>query len=651
MTKKIKKPPFRLEALIPFAIVIFLFSIYSHFFFHSHVKNLIQFSATWINGAEVNIGSFKSSIFNASFEFKNIQITDPQNPKRNSIEIERIHSQALWDGLLRGKLIVELASVEGIAINSLRRTQGKTLSQSDRSSRQRTIEKTEKIATTHIQEEFSNNILSDMASIAGGNSSKKQLELIQGNLQTSKYIEKLKKELQKKQRSWQERLKTLPTNKALKELQVKLKNIKTSNFKNVFELQNSIERLKTVIDDSKGKYKTIFSANKELKQDISSIQKKINSINHFVKNDIQSLEKKLRIPSLDPKEISKSLFQKQFTPYLQKFDAYMKIAEEYMPPKKTAEQLKEERKQKLSPHKRHQGRNYHFGTSTSYPLVWIKKVVISSKENKSKNTGSLRGEILNISTNQSQINKPLIASISGDFPQKNIYGLISHLTIDHRSTVPSETLDLSVTRYPIETREISNTPEVKLIITEAQGGLKLKALRTNNLVTMVINNHFSSLKYEIDSKQKEIKNLVTNVMGNVPKISISASAKGSFPLMNWHISSNIGYELQKGFEQQIRERVKGAKRRIKKEVNGVISKQKNQLKKSMYDFKNQYQKEINNLKQEVQSTRKSANMKISRAKKQEGKKAKDKIEKELNKILKDKDAKKLLDDLKKKFKF
>ena len=122
--KKKQKGPIRFEAIIPVTILFSLIFAYFYFFFDSHLKWGLEYGATQAHGGEVNISSLKTSFINASVTITKIQVTDKKNPTHNIVQIGNISFKALWDGLLRGKLVIPLASITDIQVKTKRARPG-----------------------------------------------------------------------------------------------------------------------------------------------------------------------------------------------------------------------------------------------------------------------------------------------------------------------------------------------------------------------------------------------------------------------------------------------------------------------------------------------------------------------------------------------
>ena len=84
----------------------------------------IEKTGTALVGARVDLGRVDVSLWPAGIVLYQLEITDPEHPMSNAIEIERI--AGLFDGLmaLRRKLIVDELAVEGVRFGTPRERSG-----------------------------------------------------------------------------------------------------------------------------------------------------------------------------------------------------------------------------------------------------------------------------------------------------------------------------------------------------------------------------------------------------------------------------------------------------------------------------------------------------------------------------------------------
>ncbi|MEK6624795.1 MAG: hypothetical protein AABY86_07495, partial [Bdellovibrionota bacterium] len=115
--KKVKGPPgpIRTGVVVPLVIIGLGSFLYFKFLFDANLRWAMEFAGTKINGAQVDVGDFHSSFLGGGFELTGLQVTDKENPATNVLEIKTIAAKLLWDGLLRGKFVIDNFAIKGIS--------------------------------------------------------------------------------------------------------------------------------------------------------------------------------------------------------------------------------------------------------------------------------------------------------------------------------------------------------------------------------------------------------------------------------------------------------------------------------------------------------------------------------------------------------
>jgi uncharacterized protein (TIGR03545 family) len=279
---------------------------------------------------------------------------------------------------------------------------------------------------------------------------------------------------------------------------------------------------------------------------------------------------------------------------------YFEIAKEYMPPKK------ENKKEGLVPHKRGEGKNYKFTVKNGYPLFWLKEGRISSKSGASEFSGDIDGKIVNITSDPRFLGKPAVVTLKGNFPKQRISGVDAKVVLDHTKEKAMQTIEASVASYPVAGRSLSNSEKVKFAIKEATGQAKLNAVVSGKDVNINLINWFSSVAYDIDAKNKIVKETLTNVVNGIPKFQVKARATGSWENLDWGISSSLGRELASGVKGQVKAKVDEAKLKAKKLIDDKIGPQKEALTQKFNDLKNKMNSLLDSKKKDVESAKDKA---------------------------------------------
>jgi len=409
-----------------------------------------------------------------------------------------------------------------------------------------------------------------------------------------------------------------------------------------------LQELDAVLKQGDAYKNQIGSTGKELESDLKKIDEDIKGLNTLIKADIKALETRFRIPSINTKELTRALFNRYLGKYVAKINRYRAMAEKYVPPKymnkfSGKDKTTDPDDVPIQPHPRESGITYEFGRKNSYPLFWVKKAAISSQAGMSPKAGNIKGQILDITSNQALVGRPTVATLAGDFPADQIKDLLLKLSLDNTKEDSVITYQMAVGSYPINAAEFVNSPDVKIGLNSATGKLnidgELKALRN---FKMNLNNQFTTANFDVSAKDGNINTILKNTFAQLPVISLQGSAQGVLPSLSFDVSSNLGSELEKGLRKQVEAKIAEARKQIEEYVNKEIGKQREQIDKQIKQLREQVDKEVKKAEEQLNAQKKQVETKIDQAKKDAENQGRKELEKQ---------GQKAADELKKKLGF
>ncbi len=602
---KKKKGPIRFEAIIPITLVFLLFFAYFKFFFDSHLKYAIEMGGTYANGAEVNIASISTSFFNASLDIRNIQVTNKEVPVQNVLQIGTIQFKANWDALLRGKVVIPLASVGDIMINTARKSPGRVLPV--KKSSESSVESMKSSALDVTNKVLEGSIFGDLAAIAQGDDYKEKLKEMEGNLKTSQFIAKMETELKEKEKLWKERIEKLPQKEEIKTLEKRIKALKVDG-KDPKAIMGALKEAESLYKEIDSKYKTIKDTKENLSGDLKVYQNLYADIKKYVDEDLKDLEGKLGLPSLDPKDMAMRVFGRQFAKEIYRAEKYMRLAREYMPPPK-----KDRQKPTITPRERQVGKDYKFRITKGYPKLWIQKASINSKATPDGFSGTIGGEILNITDDPKSITQPMEAKLSGEFPKSQMYDVVIHAVVDHRTENAKEYGTIKVGAFPLKDIKLSESSDVTYGFQEATGSSVLKVELLDEGVSLNFDATFDKIAYLVEAKSVKVKEILTNISNSLGALSLNGSAKGAWNNLDLDLNSNIGTKLQEALMQEVNKQVAQLKDKLRNEVNKRVEGEKEKLMSKVGDFEKKYgvslknqEDALNSLKGKIDEEKKKA---------------------------------------------
>ena len=559
-----KQGPVRFEAIIPLAIVLGLITLYFTLFFDMHLRRGIEYGATLVNGAEVNIGKLDTSLWDASVAVGDIAMTDPGQPARNRVQIGAVNFRMLWDALLRGKVVIDEASITDVQIDTPRNSPGHVLPVKKSGDGEGYGDK----VLAQVKEEFSGNVLGDLAAIASGADPKEQLATLGADLKSSTQIAGMQKTLDEKNQQWQSRLAALPKGEEFSALQYRLANVKLDNLQDVTQIQASLLELDSIRNDFDAKSRSVRETGAALSGDLAASRASFADLDKIVKEDVRSLQARMHLPSLDARTLSRALFGLDVLGKIQQVRGYMDQARSYIP-------AKSEQENAVPVHVRKKGHDYVFGQPHSYPPFWLRKALISSRLQ--GGTSDLSGEILDVSTDQSLVGRPMVATIKGDFPQQGISGIKAELVINHLSSVPVERLVMEVGRYAAAGRALASSPSVELGFSKAEGSAKFVAQLRGDNVDVRMTNRFTQVTFETRAQSDVVREMINASVAGLDAVNLDAHVTGTWSDLDWQLSTNLADALERGMRRYLQDKMDEARARIEALVNGKIDEQRKRL--------------------------------------------------------------------------
>jgi uncharacterized protein (TIGR03545 family) len=564
--KNKKKGPIRYEAIIPVLVLSLITYVYFAYYFDHHMKKLIEYVGTQANGAEVNVDSVRTSFIRASFDLDRLQVTDPERPALNSLEIGNMHFQYLWDALLRMKFVVDDASINNIQLLKPRSKPGHVLPPKPASPSK--IEALQAQVLAQVKNKYGGNVLGDALKLLEGGDYKAQIEEIRGTLKSEARVSAMITDVNTKKAFWDGKVKELSDTSKLKAVETTLAEVRAE--KNIVNQARGVQKLNDLLKDVNNQYKEIEKSTKSLQAEMKAVTNYPAELQNIVKEDIASLKDRFKVPKIDFKEMAMHLFAGEFAEYIAKARKYQALAKQYIPEKKEDEDV-------VVPRKRSEGKNYQFPITTGYPLFWLKRAAISSKGTADSYSGQVSGELTNVTTSPKQIGKPIVLDMRGDFPGVKVMGVKAVLTADFTRDIGRQSALIQVNSFAVPEKLFVNDNKTKFGFKNANGSSTISASLEEQNIKMNWTSALTKPQFVVESDSKLAKEMLGNILNNIPVININGTATGKFSNFDMSISSNLGDELNTGFSRELSAKVTEAQGKIQSLIDEKINKPKEQL--------------------------------------------------------------------------
>ncbi len=580
--KKKSKGPIRFEIVLPVGILFAVTYGYFTYYFDKHLKDGIEWAGTQGVGAEVNVGNIKTSFISGSFEMTKLEITNKEKPTHNSIEIGSMKFKFLWDALLRAKFVVEDASILTIQMDTKRSHTGKVIPPpppSDNSA----MAKLQHQILDQAKKKFGNNILGDIANLAEGMNYQDQIEKLRADLKTESRINEMLIEVNTKKEFWDGEIKRLSDTSVVDEIQKEYKVFEQE--KNAIEKAKKIPAIIKLADKAKKQISEAQASAKNLQAEVQKISSYPKEVENLVKEDIASLQGHFKIPKLDFSDFSTMLFGTDLMEYVVKAKKYQAIAKQYMPEKK-------KEAEPVIPPQRQVGKNYNFPITKGYPLFWLKNAGISSKSTEGEFAGDFSGTLTNVTTSPKIIGVPTVLDLRGDLKAKRINGVQLKVTLDHTKAKAKQMLTMKINSFPVPEKMLSNSKDLVFGLKESVAQVNFNAELYDESLDIRWINTLSNPNYVVESKNKVIQEVISNVVNGIKTVNLEARVHGPWSNISWAVKSNLGDDLAAGLKVEVSKKIDEAKAKLEALINEKVLAKKTELLSQVNSTKAKYEGEL-----------------------------------------------------------
>ncbi len=547
MKKWIRWPGF-----IVFIAVIVLVAGGSYLFAGSIVKKLIEHSGTDLLGARVELDRVNLSVMPLGFELQNLQVTNPDNPMQNAVQVKRIKFFMSAMELLRLNVVIDEMSVDNVRLNTRRKESGAVLKKAKKAV---APEKSQGLDFSLPKIEFP-----DVKDI-----------LSREKLRTLDLAQEAETELDNARDKWEKNINALPDKGKFQAYEDRIKSIKPvktgDTVKDIQAISDALGELKKIKKDIKQDIARIKKAKSDLSQDAKTLRTQFDHLAKAPADDYAHLKEKYSPSSSGALNISRALFGNTITYWVNvAADWYRRLS----PVLKNAI---DDEKTQTPQQVRHKGIDVRFAEDAPSPNFLIKSAHVSLE----LEVGDIRGEINNITSNQEVLGLPLTFSFFAD-KLKNAGELELVGTFNHTEPGHSEDkISFRLARYKVENFVLSESDTFPLSLKQAQSDLQAEVQLNENELTANMLSAVQSAEFVTtwNKKPGSLARSMENALKDVNAFEIKVDISGSKENYDMDVSSDLDEIIKNAIGQQVRQSIdkfeKQLEDRIKEKTTAKIA--------------------------------------------------------------------------------
>jgi uncharacterized protein (TIGR03545 family) len=613
---------------VPLALGILALVLYIFLLLDQQLRWFMEKLATDANGAEVNIGSLKTNISGLYIEIQKVEMTDPESPEFNRLEVAKMRFDFGSPGLLRGKIIVEDAMMQDIQIRSKRAKPGRVLPPPPPEPEGPGAVDKAKELLIPVKDEVVNamNILKE------NRLDNPLKDTNWEDLPSRQAIMQIEGDWNNRQQMVQGMLAGLPKASDFQQIKAETSSIKPPQ--DPTQIQETLAKLEAIKAKTQAHMVRVEGVGQQLKNEGAQISNRVRMLDDLIKQDLAVLSQKLKLPDLDFKNLAEEICGPEIKRYLKVFEVYYAKLKPYL-----------EGKEKPAPSKllRWSGTDVSFPDRNGLPGFWLKKMQISSKETADGPLGDMLGKVTDLSSAPDLVPQPTLVAFEGSFNQLGIQGLKAEATLDHRKALARDAIKVRIASFPIADRMLNQSKDYALGFYKAQGGLQMNFVLEDEKVQLEINSLMKQLSWKVEAQNERVKNLLDGVFGPMTEVQIAAKAEGPWQDLQWIVTSNLVDQLRLALRQALSKEIAAMQEQLKQEVEKRMAVEKAKLEGKMREqlkvwegqllpvkaeadgTQSQIETQKNQLQGLVDAKKAEAEQKLNEEKKKQEEKAKEQI--------------------------
>lgn len=530
----------RWSGFIPFTVIVVTTILFSWLLLDSLVKNLIESKGSEMVGAKVELHSADVSLIPLRLKLNGLQVTDPDNVMRNMVVIDDIRFEMDSAQLLFGKFIIDEMTVAGVQINQPRKTSGK-LASVEKKPQEPSPPPAKKSEEKDKSEEDSGIKLPDVKTVIAKESKHVQQQQEQWD-----------KDLAAVEQRWQELQKSLPDAEKVADYKRRNNAIKAMPASNNLEKAAKLKAQAKLYKEVQADLKRIQQARNTVKQDLQFLRNSYNKLRNAPDQDIDAIMQKYNLSAEGSINASQLLFGDSADEWVQ----YGLKIYEYLAPMLFSD---EEEEVEAPKPERAKGQDIKFREYEPLPGFLIRKIYLSTE----LPSGRYQGNILNVSSNQAIIGKPMTFELQGAELSKGesarIYGEFNRL----QPKAPVDEI-----HYVMEGRKLSDhsyvsRPGLKIIFADGVQSSHMQAFKRGRQLDIKYRDEFTISRYNNSAGSNKVSKLIAETMAEIPRFYMGMQVRGDWKRPKLSIDSDLDQKMSARLRQSYQEQINQYKKDLR----------------------------------------------------------------------------------------
>ncbi|MDP2863885.1 MAG: TIGR03545 family protein [Desulfobacterales bacterium] len=539
----------RWQGLVAFLGVTISICLIWALFVDPVIKRIIEKTGTKIVGAKVELEKADLSLFPIGLTLFGLQVTDPDEPMKNAVEIGRIAGTVDSLQLLRRKVIVDEMSVEGVRLGTQRIRSGAISKKTEKGGKDK---KKEAVPGLTMMK------LPDIQDLLG-----------KENLQTLQLVQSIRTDIEGGKELWTKNIAGLPGKEKIDGYRKRIEALKgtkgsSKNIGDIGGILSSAGEAQTLYKDIQADLELLQKSQKGLNATLANFKDQIAKIEKAPQEDVRRLSEKYGFSAYGLANMSRFFIEPGITAWVDR-GLYWKarlepLVERAIEKKGNAEVIKPLRAK---------GSDVRFKEKEPLPdfLIRVAKVSVQLP------MGDFSGAVKNITPDQNILGQPLLFAFSGEklsgVRSVRLDGAINRVSPGS----PEDSINLRLEGYKVQTKSISQDSSLPLTLEKGDADLELKAALSKGFIDATVAAKLQGVRFSAGGAdaQSGFGKAVSSALSGVSTVVVKAMITGPTNNYQMQISSNLDDILKDAVGSIIKDQVAQFENKLRAAISDRVS--------------------------------------------------------------------------------
>lgn len=539
--------------LIVFIGVTAAFLALFFMFVDGFVKRAIEKTGTALMGAKVELDKADLSFFPLGLRLSRLQVTDPDEPMTNAVEVSQIAFSMDTLNLLRHKVIIEEMAVDKVQFKTPRKSSGTLPHPPEETVGSSKKSLVEKLPLPSLEVPDVREILS------------------KEELKSLKLIQSLRDEIQTEREKWQRQLDELPNKAKLEEYRSRIQKLKSAKKGGLEGILGGATDLIALRQDLKRELERINAAKGTLKNDLTRLQIHVHEATQAPMEDVRHLKEKYSLSPQGLSNISRMLWGQEIGHWI---DTTLRW---YRRLKPVMAQVAEQRKEvSVTKPIRGKGLDVHFKERNPVPdfLIWTALVSVEIP------AGVLTGQIKNVTPDPDVLGVPLTFRFSGE-KMKGLQSVKAEGEFNHiHPARPKDQARLLMGGYQIQNFNLSGSEDFPLALNKGLADFEAQAVVANEALAATITAGLKSIQISsgLPENAKPLAKAMASTLSGVKSFNFKADVSGTVKDYDLRLTSDLDRVLGEAIGKQVKMQADQFEARLKSAISEKVDREMADLK-------------------------------------------------------------------------